>query len=581
MKNYYSRYVENGQPPKIAAWDTETDGLNGKLLLASYAHAGGAGHIAGDPDQIANQLIDIMAANTDKIWFAHNSDYDWRYIIPHLLQRFSDVEFFMRSETNIYQIKVWLYQRTNNKKLNKKIPCLILRDSMALFAGTLKDFARSYAPDNAKIEFDHSVVFDPSNLDHIKYAVQDARSLRASLIGFYASWHKLFGVWPSGTLAGSSIKSWQATLSEQQSFNSLPDEIEDFCRQAYYGGFVFLTDTNKHKNCTTYDRNSSYPASMTEYGVPFGTPIKTSIFDYELEGFYLCDVFCPDNVELPFIPLRTKNGIKWPYGKFTTTITSAEYREAILRGYDIDIISGHVFPEIIFPFDDFIELCKETRLNNPDTPLSTNSKLAQNSLYGRFGARQERVRVIVTDEPPLGAVALEIDRLWVIKEEADILAMPHWAAWITANARLELVKAAYATGIKNVLYGDTDSLTVIGEHCAVPVGKDYGQWKIEARWSEFRALGPKMKIGKLATGQLKTTAKGLPAKKITPQISNSLLKDKSVIIEYDRSPNLLSILKGKSKAGNGTSRATRTSSKLDRSLNWNRDACGKVRAKQA
>lgn len=581
MKKYYGRHIERGEAPKIAAWDTETNGLNGELLLATYAHAQKSGYISGRPDQIAEQLIDIMFENTDKLWFAHNADYDWRYIVPALLRDYVDIEFSMRSETSIYQIKVWQYKRTGVKKIDRKIPCLIMRDSLALFDGTLKQFAESYAPNMLKTEFDHSLGFDPQNSDHIAYAIQDARALRASLIGFYKSWHEIFGTWPSGTRAGSAVKAWEATLDETQSFLPLDSEIERFCRAAYYGGFVFLTDTNKHQNCTTYDRNSSYPASMLEHGVPYGPPIQTRVYDYELDGFYHCKVFCPPSIPLPFIPLRIKHGVKWPYGNFETYITSAEYREAIKRGYDIEIINGIVFPEIVYPFNDFIMLCRETRLVHPDTPLSFNAKLAQNSLYGRFGARQERSRVIVTDDPPLGSLPLNIERLWIIKEEAEILAMPHWSAWITAQSRLALIRAAYDTGIERVLYGDTDSLTVTGEGAAIPIGKEYGEWKLEARWAEFRALGPKLKIGKLSTGKLKVTAKGLPAKKITEEIANNLIENKSVVVSYDRSPNLLSILKGQSIAGNGTTKATRSNSTLHNSLNWKEDERGQVKARTA
>lgn len=88
--------------------------------------------------------------------------------------------------------------------------------------------------------------------------------------------------------------------------------------------------------------------------------------------------------------------------------------------------------------------------------------------------------------------------------------MPQWAVFITARARLALLKEIYAIGPTNVLYGDTDSVT-LKPGFELPTGKAYGDWKLEKTWIAFRARGPKIYAGqKAGDDKLTGAAKGIP-----------------------------------------------------------------------
>jgi hypothetical protein len=147
--------------------------------------------------------------------------------------------------------------------------------------------------------------------------------------------------------------------------------------------------------------------------------------------------------------------------------------------------------------------------------LSTVGKLLGNGLYGKFGSRPvhdewmlSRVRPGPEWVPP-AFDALDDDAgdahdwLWT-RTDAKLTApylLPHWAAWITAGARLRLLGLVESVGGR-VLYADTDSVTVPAATVDTAtaagrliIGAGFGECKIERRWSRFRALGPKVVQG--------------------------------------------------------------------------------------
>jgi hypothetical protein len=173
----------------------------------------------------------------------------------------------------------------------------------------------------------------------------------------------------------------------------------------------------------------------------------------------------------------------------------------------------------------------------------------QNSLYGKFGSRRERIHVFIPegdgDDETLGALPLDDAGYWWIRKEfaEDLRCLPAWAVFITAHARLHLLDTVYRIGPEHVVYGDTDSLTVLPGHAHhFDQGSAYGQWKLEKTWSRFRALAPKVYAGILAggknDGRYKGAAKGLPKKKMHEEEWGQLLDGERVTIDYLTLPSL-------------------------------------------
>jgi hypothetical protein len=263
--------------------------------------------------------------------------------------------------------------------------------------------------------------------------------------------------------------------------------------------------------------------------------------------------------------------MRWNRGEFETIVTSSELIFATQQGYEIiDIIEGRAWEECVYPHRVFIEHCKRLRKLFKGLPVEILSKLMQNSLYGKYGSRRERIKVFIPEDDLDMIDATPVDEsgyFWCKKEFSESLrCIPEWAVFITAHARLNLISKAYQVGIENVIYGDTDSLTVLaGSGSAFDVGDDYGQWKLEKRWKSFRAIAPKVYTGQLTDGTWKGAAKGLPKKKMGESEWEQLQTDEIIEVAFDTLPSLKVAMK------RGITPATQTkrrSTNINNSVNW-------------
>jgi DNA polymerase elongation subunit (family B) len=568
-KSYYAKSKVKNESILFCAFDTETDGLGGKILCCTYSNPIKTDIYLGE--NCAVQWLENVFFNLPfpAIHYAHFAQYDWRYLIPHLLEHkdeYEKLEFNLRTDKDIYQIKV--------KRKNK---WYIMRDSYALYPDTLRNFAKQFSPSLLKLDLDFEIEkFDPTNLEHINYAKRDAQVLRECLMNFNVAIEKLFGVSVGHTTAGTAIKAWQNSLVNDEIIDySIDNDSEQFIRSAYYGGLVFLTSNAKHQNCKTFDINSSYPYVMQTYPMPIGSPIRTLEFNFELPSIYDVDVKTPINLKIPILPCRNSRGsMQWRSGEFRTQVTGYELKFALEHGYQItEYHSGLIWHSVINPFFDFIENCKTIRKNHPKTSYERIAKLMQNSAYGKFGAKRERNAIIFGQEnikPDSEATLLsgDYDDVFVSSEYADDMpCKPEWAVFITAYARLRLLAVAYAIGTDHVLYGDTDSLTVDSQANldAIPRGSEYGQFKLEKAWKTFRAIAPKTYAGQLENGQWAGAGKGLSTSKMSQQKYRELYENGECDVVYESLPSLVVALR--QPMGPATSK-TRKSSNLQNSVNY-------------
>lgn len=522
---YGSKTLRGDDEIIVAAFDTETDGLGGELLSVQWGIFGEV-RVDTSPDKLRNFFEEIMQYPLPVVWFGHFAQYDWRYMMDYIAENKLPVEVSMRTDNDVYQITI--------KGPNGKV---VMRDSYALWNSKLEKLATSFCPELPKLELDFETTkFDINNPDHIAYAKRDVMILLVGLPRFFSMLNKHFDINPNGTFASTSLKGWQKSLPADVKYNTSKLDAEElFIRQSYYGGLVFLTDTRKHNDCETFDLNSSYPASMCEYGVPFGRAISTRDYCVDNMGIYHVRISAPHDLKIPVIPARDqKGGMRWYRGAFDTVCTNRELIFATKQGYTLEnIYSGIVFEETIYPFNDYIEMCKRIRKEYKGGPEEYLAKFMQNSLYGKFGSRRERLRVMsvhsMDEDDFLGATPYDDSGRWYIKKEIDseMRCNPSWAVFITAHSRLRLLQAAYSIGVENVLYGDTDSLTVKAGTAKgiIETGDDYGQWKLEKEWSVFRAVAPKVYSGILKDGKMVGAAKGLPRKNLTDRHWRELLED--------------------------------------------------------
>jgi hypothetical protein len=548
------------------SFDTETDGLGGPLQCITACDFSKSHYFDGE-FMVAEFFHLIEQFEYPFVWFAHNAQYDWRYFLDYIKRNDIACDVSMRTETDIYQIKLFI----DGKKI-------VMRDSLAIFPGTLRDFASSFTPEIPKgdIDFDSGERFDGSKQEHRDYAIRDAMILRHGIPRFNAMLQRHFGVSIAHTTAGTALKAWMASLDEKQYFDaSIYGDEEEFIRSGYFGGLVFLTRTDIVKGAETFDINSSYPHQMCLHGVPGGQRMSSLNWRCDNMGIFRVTVQAPDNLIVPILPHRDARGImRWHRGVFETTVTNTELKFAERHGYVVIAVhEGILWEETLFPFNSFVEKCKALRKSHKGKPEETLAKLMQNSLYGKYGSRRERLTVFRRDDSDdefslLEALPLDDDGFWWIRKEFsdDLRCLPQWAVFITAHARLHLLDTVYRVGVENVVYGDTDSVTVLpGYSHLFDTGLDYGQFKLEKTWKTFRAIAPKVYAGQLDDGRYKGAAKGLPRKKMKEREWKALLNGDRVSVDYFTLPSLRIAM------GRGTSPAkpiSRISSDILNAGNW-------------
>ena len=557
-RGYFPAKPESEERSVIfGAFDVETNGLGGELLLATWYIEGmlEAQIIKGTPSKIVDELLDVFCTYPKQVrWYAHNAQYDWRYIIDALIERFSDtLDFFMRTDNDIFMITTDAFE---------------LVDSFAIWPHSLKSLGEQFAPYLPKMQIDIEH-FDVTNPTHLAYAKRDSELLVKALIGYDDEIYRIFGIHLSFTVASTAQKAWKQTIDEPY---FQPKQIDDFVRSAYFGGLVAFSTIGKQYNVMTYDRNSSYAATMRDCLVPYGSHCRTKTYVPGELGIYRVVIETPPNLIFPIIPKRMTKGkaswIVWPQGKFETTCTNIELDFALHHGYKLcEVIDGLLWEDAINPFVSFINLCQKTRAAYKGTPTEQVAKLIQNSLYGKFGAKKERAKLFISksDDDKIGAYPWgDSDKLYIRTESSDIMALPQWAVFITANARIELLRIIYQIGPSKVIYCDTDSITTSEPFPLEYIGDDYGLWKLEKIWKEFRVVAPKVYAGKLANGALMGACKGIPKRNVIEDHYRALLENGSISANISILPSLKSYMKGNRE----TLSQTRRSTNLANSKSW-------------
>ena len=574
IKYYAAKAVRGDDEIMVAAGDVETDGLGGKLLMVQWGFMGQVFYSSSET--MVQEFFDFASQLPQPvIWYFHFGQYDWRYFLDYFIDNEIEIDIGMRSDVDIYQIK---FKGVGGK-------WCIMRDSYALWPSPLEKLADAFCPEIPKMKIDIEN-FNPHDPEHIKYAKRDIEILLTGMPRLFDMMYQHFGINAGATTAGTALKAWQKSLGKDEIYDcSTWNSQEAFIRQAYYGGLVFLTSTEMVNNAETYDINSSYPDSMERYGVPFGRAIATTDFQNGKMGIYRCRVKAPDDLIVPIIPARNeKGGMRWYKGEFDTVCTSVELIFAAKHGYEIlEVYEGIFFEETIFPFSDFIWHCKMIRSEFKGLSQEALAKLMQNSLYGKYGARRERTRMMSAysmDEGDfIDSTPYDDAGNWYLTKEFDdeMNCQPAWAVFITAHSRIKLLNTVYKIGAENVLYGDTDSITVReGFGHLVDQGLEYGQWKKEKVWRKFRAIAPKVYAGILEDGTFTGAAKGLPRKGITDKNWNELLEDGESQATTLSLPSLRVAMK---KGVSAATELTRVSSSLNNSSNYIAMQGGAVRVK--
>lgn len=536
---------------KVAVLDLETKGLGGDFVLGGYRTADDSTvRVISD---IKGFLLDIVLTKkgAEYDWYAHNgAKYDYLYFVTPAIRKYLVARGFTITP-------VMSNDRCHGLKISRGKRVWRLKDSYALTGLSLREFASIFA-ETQKRDIDWSrEEFDPRNREHLAYLAADVQSLFESVTRYQDLFIRLFNAPLAWTTAGTALSAWRQLMPKSDKLSTITDQAErKTMMDAYYGGRTIVRAARVTANVHAYDVNSMYAAMMMK-GVPIGASCYTKEYHDGLPGFYR--VVATSVGDIPLLPKRddVRTGLVYfPLGTFETTVTSLEIEFARRHGWTVEVIDGYVFDEIGHPFDEFINRCRKLRMRDYSGPIGTIAKNVQNHLYGKLAQSPEWVayRVQMFEPEPSQKFGewlpdfipgkRHIRDMWFQNQnKEDPLFFPHWAAWITSQARVFVMQSAIDEGWDRVLYSDTDSLWLEGEARTLTVGSDYGQWKHQHESVTMMVLAPKTYMF-IKDGITTMRAKGIPRDLVTPGHFGEEFSGKTANILVTVINGMLAVMRG-------------------------------------
>lgn len=392
-------------------------------------------------------------------------------------------------------------------------------DSSGILSASLEKLGAAFSTTSKKlvgaIDFSSERV-EKTNEKHRLYLEQDCRTLFEVLSKYFQD----ATINESGqkiTAASQAMDIWRRKLKAPIKVTS--QEIQDFCRKGYYGGRTEMFRI-EGDGLNSYDANSLYPFSLLNT-MPcewIGTTL-----DYSRFGFFDVTVQSPE-LFVPILPIKIEKKLIFPNGIFRGVFFSEELKCALVHGYKIvDVHAGHEFTKASDLFTEYVDHFYKIRLEYPSgTPQNYIAKLAMNSLYGKFGQREEKETLKVIDGSESDYTIFHSEELFektglitIKKSHRSPYMLSHIAAACTSYARIHMNKfyQAYQDGL---YYTDTDS---IKGKLVLPTGKALGDLKLEKSGFYGYYRGAKLYYERDSKGIEEKKAKGFPHKQFVDKLT--------------------------------------------------------------
>jgi len=296
-----------------------------------------------------------------------------------------------------------------------------------------------------------------------------------------------------------------------------PASVWHRIRRAYHGGRVTIGKPLAAGPGAHWDLSSAYPAALAKTRLPigdfaiYGNKDSSLVWDNQRPGAYCVDVDVPHS-HLPPLPVRVRERVCYPTGKFRGVWMRDELRAAVERGVTVDrVLWAMAWEDEEVIFEPLIKKWWSARKKaGKGSPLGQWLRLLSNSITGKLAEQPDRrtakmfpaeiVRCPMTrpctNFTCTGACgSMEQIDLW-----GEVWAVPfyrpsssghiHWAACLTASTRETWLRGAEQMG-DELVYGDTDSLWVDGRTKPTPNGARLGEWAYKHAWTAFECTAPR------------------------------------------------------------------------------------------
>jgi hypothetical protein len=485
--------------------------------------------------------------------YAHNGGgWDWLSFLQWFIKNktMDDVSIgLVSAQSKLVFLEIAFLRDTHDDEKGRKRLTIRLCDSMYLLRSGLNKLAKTFVG-RGKTEADIEDVWDAWDNDRPRfnsYLESDCGLLLEVLErALDLIREKIVGIKRLGLTIGSTAMDIYRTIwngRKNSIFTNLPNDkddpdnnVEAFCRKGYHGGRVEVFRHGYFPDVEVWDINSLYPYAMNAVKVPTTARGNwtTRIYD-TLPGCYEV-TYVQRRRDIPPVLLNCKGN-----GEYSGTGYYYSPELHLLRRVDpsaiITVVRGFAFADADYIFREFVDRLYTLRQEyGGDSAIGLLSKFLLNSLYGKFGQRSERSKLVVFDSRSTALLAeLELadeiataikngteiptrkleplkrgEDLYYLESETKVVEHAHVgiAGVITSQARVELYNRILIAGGRNVAYSDTDSIHVIARKGCFKESTELGGLKRE-HVGEAVYVGKKLYSLRSADGKEKTRAKGI------------------------------------------------------------------------
>lgn len=358
------------------------------------------------------------------------------------------------------------------------------------------------------------------------------------------------------TIGSTAMKVFQTLCVDDPITIPTDKKLRQFLRQGYTGGRVEVFKYGHFEDVKVYDINSLYPSAMLQAKVPVSDRgFWTEKYEDGICGLFR-GTFIQRDKSIP--PVLFTDGVGRYENKgvyFTPELDLLKRVDSMAR---FEIQEGYVFVDTEKIFASYVNRLYNIRLSDPDGPVSLLCKFLLNSLYGKFGQKSIREKIVaVNDFNELfsmvedGAVLRDINKdLGIYGLETEHQCSHEHvgiAGIITSYSRTILYEGLMNAG--NVVYCDTDSVHTTDTLHDCFIGKGLGKYKLEFE-GEGIYCGKKLYALRNSEGKEKLRAKGVSiggrnGSRLSFDDYNRLLQGEKIACTFDKPSTPKQVFGGK------------------------------------
>lgn len=488
-------------------------------------------------------MMFCMNKRENHVLYFHNLKFDGDYIIWWLARNgYENVKSNRDLDTKTYSV---IISDTNQfygieicfEKKGHKTNKVTIYDSLKILNFSVAQIAKDFGTGLQKLEMDNGydgerAIGHELTKDEIMYLRNDVEIMSRAL-NYILNERCMDKM----TIGADALNFYKENFTKKRFNNCFPilsNDIDDYIRKSYKGGFTYLADRYKNKivgKGIVLDVNSLYPSVMYNDLLPYGNPLyfEGEYQDNKIYNLYVQKINCQFKVKKNHIPTIQIKGGRFCNTEYlresgselvTLTMTCVDLKLFFdhYNVFNLEYIDGYMFKSAHGMFTDYIDIWMKEKVEGKQEKnkgKTQTAKLMLNSLYGKFA-----LSPYVTSK----FVEYDKEKDWVRyvngdEEERKPIYIPV-GTFITAWARNKTIRSAQNV-YDRFIYADTDSLHLEGLELPKELDihpTNLGAWDNELVFDKAKYLRAKsyMEHGKTPKSdeeyEWKVTCAGMPSR---------------------------------------------------------------------